>query len=76
MRLSGQGAIIDEPALIRALESGKIRRAGLDVFAKEPCLDSPLFKMKNVTLQPHLGAFTKGMMLQGEREVFANVKQL
>ncbi|KIR67493.1 glycerate-and formate-dehydrogenase [Cryptococcus bacillisporus CA1873] len=72
---TARGAVIDEPALIRALESGKVRRAGLDVLTNEPCAESPLYSMKNVTLQPHLGAFTKGTMLRGEREVFANVRQ-
>lgn len=67
--------MIDEPALIRALESGKVARAGLDVLTTEPCRDSPLFSNPRVTVQPHLGAFTKGTILRGEREVFANVKQ-
>ncbi|WVQ84743.1 hypothetical protein IAT38_006900 [Cryptococcus sp. DSM 104549] len=72
---TARGAVIDEPALIRALKSGKVARAGLDVLTKEPCAESPLYSMKNVTLQPHVGAFTKGTILRGEREVFANVKQ-
>ncbi|ODO07376.1 glycerate-and formate-dehydrogenase [Cryptococcus wingfieldii CBS 7118] len=72
---TARGAVIDEPALIRALESGKVKRAGLDVLTTEPCVSSPLYSMKNVTLQPHVGALTKGTILRGEREVFANVKQ-
>ncbi|RSH95305.1 hypothetical protein EHS25_000392 [Saitozyma podzolica] len=72
---TARGAVIDEPALIRALESRKVARAGLDVLTTEPCRDSPLFSNPRVTVQPHLGAFTKGTILRGEREVFANVKQ-
>ncbi|WVQ71064.1 hypothetical protein IAR50_000589 [Cryptococcus sp. DSM 104548] len=71
---TARGAVIDEPALIRALQSGKVARAGLDVLTTEPCPASPLYEMKNVTVQPHVGAFTKGTILSGEREVFANVK--
>lgn len=66
--------MIDEPALIpcaRVRES----RAGLDVLTTEPCRESLLHAMKNVTIQPHLGAFTKGTILRGEREVSANGKQ-
>ncbi|KAK4687541.1 hypothetical protein P7C73_g2585, partial [Tremellales sp. Uapishka_1] len=72
---TARGAVIDEQALIRALKSGKVCRAGLDVWTVEPCRESWLFTSPKVTLQPHLGAFTKGTMLKGEREVFANVKQ-
>jgi gluconate 2-dehydrogenase len=52
-----RGMVMDEDALIRALRSGKIRAAALDVFEKEPLSpDSPLMKMDNVILTPHLGA--------------------
>ena len=45
---------MDEPALIRALGTGKIAGAGLDVFAKEPLpADSPLWKLPNVLVTPH-----------------------
>jgi D-3-phosphoglycerate dehydrogenase / 2-oxoglutarate reductase len=49
-----RGPIVDEPALIRALESKTIAGAALDVFEHEPLpLDSPLLKMDNVMLSPH-----------------------
>ena len=49
--------VVDEGALIRALRSGKVRVAALDVFEKEPISqDNPLIKMDNVILTPHLGA--------------------
>ncbi len=54
-----RGAIIDEPALIRALEEGWIAGAGLDVFEEEPLpADSPLWNMDNVILSPHVAGFT------------------
>lgn len=71
---TARGAVIDEDALVRALDSGKVARAGLDVFDPEPKFESKLFNHDNVSLQPHLGAFTRGTILRGERDVFANVK--
>lgn len=50
----GRGPIVDEEALIDALESGKIKGAGLDVFSIEPLPEtSPLWDMENVLLSPH-----------------------
>ena len=55
-----RGPLVDEPALINALQQGKIAGAGLDVTEVEPCdADSPLFKMKNVILTPHYAPTTK-----------------
>jgi D-3-phosphoglycerate dehydrogenase len=54
---SARGKLIDEKALIKALKSGKVRAAALDVFENEPLsLDNPLCKMDNVILTPHLSA--------------------
>ncbi|GBE57635.1 D-3-phosphoglycerate dehydrogenase [bacterium BMS3Abin01] len=53
-----RGGIIDEAALVKALKSGKVAGAALDVFEKEPPKDSPLLKMDNVVVTPHLGAST------------------
>lgn len=51
---TARGALVDEAALIDALDSGQIRHAGLDVFHNEPLKpDSPLAKMNNVTLTAH-----------------------
>ncbi|MBK9125029.1 MAG: phosphoglycerate dehydrogenase [Chloroflexi bacterium] len=51
---TARGPIVDEPALIRALEAGQIAGAALDVFEHEPLpADSPLRKMDNVMLSPH-----------------------
>jgi len=53
-----RGSIIDEPALVAALEAGTIKGAGLDVFADEPHIPAPLFAMDNVVLLPHVGSAT------------------
>ncbi|KAA1418604.1 phosphoglycerate dehydrogenase [Nocardioides humilatus] len=56
---AARGGIVDEDALYDALKTGRIAAAGLDVFAKEPCTDSPLFELENVVATPHLGASTE-----------------
>lgn len=54
-----RGRVVDEAAVIEALESGKIGYAALDVFEVEPIeADNPLLEMDNVILTPHLGACT------------------
>ena len=55
---AARGGILDEEALYDALVSGRIGGAALDVFATEPCTDSPLFTLSNVVVTPHLGAST------------------
>jgi len=55
---AARGGIVDEPALYSALKEGRVAAAGLDVFATEPCTDSPLFELENVVATPHLGAST------------------
>lgn len=53
---TGRGALIDEPALIKALKEGRLAGAGLDVQETEPPLaDNPLYTMDNVILTPHMG---------------------
>ncbi|KPW85715.1 gluconate 2-dehydrogenase [Pseudomonas congelans] len=53
-----RGPIVDEPALIEALQNGTIRGAGLDVYEKEPLSESPLFQLKNAVTLPHIGSAT------------------
>ena len=55
---AARGGIVDEAALYAALKEGRVAAAGLDVFAAEPCTDSPLFELDNVVATPHLGAST------------------
>ncbi len=54
-----RGSIVDEPALVKALADGTIKGAGLDVFADEPNIPSPLLAMDNVVLLPHVGSATR-----------------
>jgi lactate dehydrogenase-like 2-hydroxyacid dehydrogenase len=53
-----RGAVVDEPALVAALQSGTLGAAALDVFTREPHVPEALFTMDNVVLQPHLGSAT------------------
>ncbi|MFI0260706.1 phosphoglycerate dehydrogenase [Streptomyces sp. NPDC017056] len=55
---AARGGIVDEEALAAALEEGRVAGAALDVYATEPCTDSPLFRFDNVVVTPHLGAST------------------
>jgi hydroxypyruvate reductase len=54
-----RGSVVDEPALIEALVSGRLGGAGLDVFANEPQVPSALIELENVVLQPHQGSGTE-----------------
>jgi lactate dehydrogenase-like 2-hydroxyacid dehydrogenase len=51
-----RGSVVDEPALIKALQEKKIMAAGLDVFVDEPQVPQELIEMDNVVLFPHLGS--------------------
>ena len=55
---AARGGLIDEAALHAAIKEGRVAGAGLDVYAKEPTTDSPLFELDNVVCVPHLGAST------------------
>lgn len=53
-----RGSVVDEPALVAALQDGSLGGAGLDVFAEEPKVPEALFKMEQVVLQPHAASAT------------------
>jgi gluconate 2-dehydrogenase len=54
-----RGRVVDEAALVDALQQGRLRAAGLDVFEREPLpADSPLLKLRNVVALPHIGSAT------------------
>ena len=53
-----RGPVVDEAALVQALQNGTIRGAGLDVYEKEPLSESPLFQLKNAVTLPHVGSAT------------------
>lgn len=55
---TARGSLVDETALIEALESGRLHSAGLDVFANEPVINPRLLKLDNVFLTPHVGSAT------------------
>jgi D-3-phosphoglycerate dehydrogenase len=59
-----RGGIYNEAALVAGLNSGKIAGVALDVYAEEPCTDSPLFGLPGVLCTPHLGASTEEAQVQ------------
>jgi len=65
---TARGAIVDEAALVHALQKKQIAGAGLDVFEYEPKVDKTLRKLSNVVLTPHLGSATPPV-----REEMANI---
>jgi phosphoglycerate dehydrogenase-like enzyme len=72
----GRGPVIDEAALIRALESGRIRGAALDVFEVEPLpAESPLYKLQNVLLSPHCADHTADWLEQAMKFFVENFKR-
>ncbi|GLU46650.1 phosphoglycerate dehydrogenase [Nocardiopsis ansamitocini] len=71
---AARGGIVDETALYHAVKEGRVAGAGIDVFAKEPCTDSPLFELENVVVAPHLGASTHEAQEKAGTQVARSVK--
>lgn len=71
---TARGPVVDEDALIEALESGKVLRAGLDVFTGEPNMNPYFQTSDKVVVQPHMGGLTKLAFQKSERECFENVR--
>lgn len=72
---TARGKIIDESALVDALEAGAIGGAGLDTFAEEPpAEDNPLFKRDDVLVSPHVGANSHAALRQMSLRSTANVR--
>ncbi len=71
---TSRGEVLDENALIEALESGRIAGAGLDVYVNEPHVDRRFLNLANTVLLPHMGSATyEGRAAMGEK-VIANIR--
>ena len=70
---TSRGAVVDEPALVRELVSGRIR-AGLDVFLDEPHVPAQLLALPNVVLLPHVGSATQATRQAATAELVANIR--
>jgi D-3-phosphoglycerate dehydrogenase / 2-oxoglutarate reductase len=74
---TSRGPIVDEQALIRALETRRLGGAGLDVLEKEPPdPDHPFLKMENVILTPHTSFFSQESISELKRRVAQNVRHV
>jgi phosphoglycerate dehydrogenase-like enzyme len=72
---AARGEVVDEPALYDALVSGKLRGAGLDVFAKEPAdPNNPLFKLDQVVVTPHTAGSAIDLVADIARHAFSNMQ--
>ena len=71
---ASRGGIVDEEALVAALEAGRLAGAGLDVWRHEPQIDPRLLALPNVVMTPHMGSATfEGRQASGEK-VIQNIR--
>lgn len=71
---TARGPVVDEAALVSALDRGVITSAGLDVYEKEPEVDSGLLKNDRVILLPHMGTWTVETQTKMERRAIENIR--
>ncbi|EJT98010.1 glycerate-and formate-dehydrogenase [Dacryopinax primogenitus] len=71
---TSRGRVLDEQALVAALQSGHVDRAGLDVFENEPYPHPYLLTSDKCTVFPHHGSGTQRVLLDGELEILGNVR--
>jgi lactate dehydrogenase-like 2-hydroxyacid dehydrogenase len=69
-----RGSVVDESALIEALQQGTIAGAGLDVFAHEPQVPEALWRLSNVVLTPHMASATTETRQAMADLAFANMQ--
>lgn len=70
-----RGGVVNESALLEALDSGKVTAAAIDVFAEEPTKNEELYKHPRVSLTPHIGASTKEAQTRIGEEIVAIVRE-
>jgi glyoxylate reductase len=71
---TARGAVIDEAALVEALDSGKVLSCGLDVYEEEPKIHEGLLRNPNVMLVPHMGTWTKETQTAMEEWAIENIR--
>ena len=70
-----RGKVVEETALLEALNSGKVAGAGLDVFEEEPTKNTTLVNHPKVSATPHIGAATNEAQTRIGEEVVSTVKE-
>lgn len=73
---TARGAVIDEAALVEALDSGKVTSCGLDVYEDEPRVHPGLIANQRVLLVPHMGTWTTETEQKMEEWTIGNVKRV
>lgn len=69
-----RGGVVCEKALLNALNSGKVKGAGIDVFEEEPTKNTELINHPNVSVTPHVGASTKEAQTRIGEEIVSIIK--
>ncbi len=70
---TARGGLIDEEALVKAINEGRVAGAAIDVFSREPCTESILFENDRIIVTPHLGASTTEAQALAATEVAKQV---